>query len=334
MSNSVAIFKALGDNTRLNIINTLLETPMYVELLSLRLDLTPSTISFHLKKLEEIGLVESTKEQYYVLYSVNTDFLNSTLLSLVQQKKLETAEHEEREQNYRQSLIDSFFIDGKLTSIPVQYMKRFIILEHIASSFEDNKKYTEKEVNLILADFFDDFIKLRKTLLTEGQLYCYDRLYSKTNTKNNLCDNFDKVLENASITHVPLAVSDFFTNGERAIYEIPHSNCSFEYPGKSKKESTNRIIITNKGKAIFIKDCKSNPLAQNFISKYLYAIDKKGLSFSSDGDVYSCSIPKLKTLHQSTSVPVFLTDVEISIPKADFEALQNTLEEKLFTIEK
>lgn len=58
---NIKIFKALADKSRLMIINNLLEGPMYVELLAERLGISPSTVSFHLKKLEEVKLVRSKK---------------------------------------------------------------------------------------------------------------------------------------------------------------------------------------------------------------------------------------------------------------------------------
>ena len=64
MYDALPIFKCLSDATRLEIIRALADGPKYVELLSERLQRSPSTISFHLKKLEEIGLAEAHKEQY------------------------------------------------------------------------------------------------------------------------------------------------------------------------------------------------------------------------------------------------------------------------------
>ena len=43
--------------------------------------------------------------------------------------------------------------------------KKQIILEKIVEAFEKDKEYTEKEVNLIIADFHDDFCTIRKDLV-------------------------------------------------------------------------------------------------------------------------------------------------------------------------
>lgn len=57
----IKIFKCLSDSSRLNIINSLMIEPMYVELLAERLNLSTSTVSFHLKKLMEADIVSSKK---------------------------------------------------------------------------------------------------------------------------------------------------------------------------------------------------------------------------------------------------------------------------------
>ena len=80
---TIQLFKCLSDATRLEMLRALSQGPKYVELLSERLQRSPSTISFHLKKLEEAGLVETRKEQYYVVASLKEDVLKQSLLSLV-----------------------------------------------------------------------------------------------------------------------------------------------------------------------------------------------------------------------------------------------------------
>ena len=61
---SLAIIKALADASRLAIVGSLVERPQYVEEIAQRHALAPSTVSFHLKKLEKAGLVRSRQEQY------------------------------------------------------------------------------------------------------------------------------------------------------------------------------------------------------------------------------------------------------------------------------
>lgn len=161
----IKIFKCLADNSRLKIINSLIENSMYVELLAERLNLSSSTVSFHLKKLEDIDLVYSEKEQYYVVYHLNKAMLNLTLSDLIKVDEPEKEIQNEREDQYRENVISAFFEYGKLKSIPVQQKKRKIVLEEIAKKFEFGKIYTEKEVNIIIADFNDDFCTIRREMV-------------------------------------------------------------------------------------------------------------------------------------------------------------------------
>lgn len=162
---AIKIFKCLADKSRLLIINNLMDGPMYVELLAERLNLASSTISFHLKKLEEVKLVYSVKEQYYVVYHLNDSILSLTLNDLIKLEKPEKSIQMQREEQYKKDVIGSFFEYGKLKSIPVQQKKRKIVLEEIAKKFELGKVYPEKEVNLIIADFNDDFCTIRREMV-------------------------------------------------------------------------------------------------------------------------------------------------------------------------
>ena len=161
----VRLFKVLGDKSRIKIINSLIKEPMYVELISERLGLNPSTVSFHLKKLEHIGLVRSEKEQYYVMYYLDKQKLDFNLLKEITETATPTKTEEQREELYRRKIIDNFFVDGKLQSIPVQRKKRNVILEKIAEDFEVGKPYTEKEVNIKIMQYHDDFCTIRREFI-------------------------------------------------------------------------------------------------------------------------------------------------------------------------
>lgn len=163
--NSLEIFKCLSDNSRLRIINDLMIEPMYVELLSERLGLSTSTISFHLRKLVDAGIVSCKKEQYYTIYSLNEDIFEMNLKDLIKDNRKEEEVSNQREEQYRQRVIESFFKYNKLKSLPVQKKKKQIVLEKIVESFEWDRVYTEKEINLIIADFHDDFCTIRRDLI-------------------------------------------------------------------------------------------------------------------------------------------------------------------------
>ena len=163
----VRLFKLLGDKSRLKIVAMLMEKPMYVELISDRLGINPSTVSFHLKKLEHIGLVRSEKDQYYQMYHIDISKLDFNVSDEIMRVASANKTEQQREDNYKQKIIDNFFIDGKLKSIPVQRKKKKVILEVLANDFLIGKEYTEKEVNVMIAQHHEDFCTLRREFIME-----------------------------------------------------------------------------------------------------------------------------------------------------------------------
>ena len=168
--NALKIFKSLSDMSRLRIVQSLTRGDMYTELLAERLKLTPSTVSFHMKKLEEAGLVISHKEQYYTVYSLNRKLLETTLFEVAASEPEQIDEQQKREEEYRRKVMDAFFEYGRLRSIPVQRKKKLICYEVIAEQFVPGKVYSEKELNEIISRFHEDYCTIRRDMIGEGIL--------------------------------------------------------------------------------------------------------------------------------------------------------------------
>lgn len=166
-ADAIKLFKCLSDKSRLQILKSLTIEDMDVERLAGRLSLTPATISFHLKKLADAGAVRSYKKQYYTMYSLCKDVFMTRIIDIINETSHEAAIHDQRDAEYRKRVIESFFEYGKLKSIPVQRKKERIILEEIAKAFEYGRIYTEREVNIIIADFHDDFCTIRRDMIGE-----------------------------------------------------------------------------------------------------------------------------------------------------------------------
>lgn len=162
---AINLFKCLADKSRLQILKSLSVEDMYVERLAERLGLTASTISFHLKKLSDAGAVTAYKNQYYMMYSLNKEIFQTNILEILQQESDEAQKQAQRDAEYRQRVIDAFFEYGKLKSIPAQLKKERIVLEVIAEAFDFDRIYSEKEVNIIIADFHDDFCTIRRDMI-------------------------------------------------------------------------------------------------------------------------------------------------------------------------
>ena len=167
---AIRLFKCLADKSRLQILKSLAMEDMYVERLAERLGISAPTVSFHLKKLADAGAVTSYKSQYYMMYSLNKDIFETSMLEIIREKSDEAEIQAQRDAEYRKKVIDAFFEYGKLKSIPSQRKKERIVLEVIADAFEYDRVYTEREVNVIIADFFDDFCTIRRDMVAENLL--------------------------------------------------------------------------------------------------------------------------------------------------------------------
>ena len=176
---ALELFKGLADRSRLQILKSLLEEDMYVERLAQRLELTPATVSFHLKKLMDAGAVSSRREQYYTMYSINKEVFQCRILDILGEKSSDAQRQQEREARYRQRVLDSFFEYGRLKSIPAQRKKERICLEEIAKELELGRPYSERELNQVLLRFHQDYCTLRRDMISEGILRREEGLYTR-----------------------------------------------------------------------------------------------------------------------------------------------------------
>lgn len=160
---TVAVFKALGDESRLAIVRMLLEGESYVELIASRLSLTSATVSHHLKKLEAAGLVECHRTQFYMIYSVKRELLAPPLIDLIG-----TLPAQDDDTKYRESVIAAFFEYGKLKSLPAQRKKREVVLSHILEPLEKGRVYTEQEMNEHILRYNDDYCTIRREMIAFG----------------------------------------------------------------------------------------------------------------------------------------------------------------------
>ena len=68
-------FQALSDATRLRLVGLLAREPSTVEQLAANVGLTPSTVSHHLKRLGDMGLVAARVEGHYHVYALQAERL-------------------------------------------------------------------------------------------------------------------------------------------------------------------------------------------------------------------------------------------------------------------
>ncbi len=177
----VTFFKALAESSRLKIVGLLAQRPYSVEELAALLDLKPSTISHHLSKLAEVGLVSARAEGYYSVYQLNEAALRETTRSLFSSEQMSAAAQAVDLDAYDRKVLADFTLpDGRLKEIPAQRKKLEVILRHVAEVFEPGRKYPEKRVNDMLSRFHADTATLRRELVGSGLMQRQSGEYWKT----------------------------------------------------------------------------------------------------------------------------------------------------------
>ncbi|HAF49125.1 MAG TPA: ArsR family transcriptional regulator [Anaerolineaceae bacterium] len=167
----LAFFKALSDATRLRLIGLLAQKESSVEELAAMLDVSPSTVSHHLSKLSEIGLVSARAEGYYNIYSLNTGVLQDMSQRMLSKDTLpDVARDLDREAYDRKVLKDYLAENGRIAQLPTNRRKLDVILRYLVEQFDFDRQYTEKEVNEIIGAFNEDISGLRRDLISVGFL--------------------------------------------------------------------------------------------------------------------------------------------------------------------
>jgi len=165
----VTFFKALSDGSRLKIIGLLAQQPYSVEELAALLDLKASTVSHHLAKLAQVGLVSAKTESYYNVYQLDEKALETKSRSIFSQENLAASVEDVDADAYDNKVIKDFVHkDGSLKAIPAQRKKLEAILRYVVKAFDVNKRYSEKKVNEILSSYHEDTASLRRELVGYG----------------------------------------------------------------------------------------------------------------------------------------------------------------------
>jgi hypothetical protein len=114
-------------------------------------------------RLAEAGLVIQEQGSLYVLGAA---FQRAARTAL---HRPPSAEHADQPAE-RRKVLDTFVVDGRLTSIPMQQAKRLVVLDWLAQEFEPGVRYSEAMVNLILGKRHPDTAMLRRHLVDHDLL--------------------------------------------------------------------------------------------------------------------------------------------------------------------
>jgi biotin operon repressor len=169
-------FKALADETRLKMVALLASKSRSGEQLAELLSIKRPTVSHHLSKLADAGLVTSISEGHKKFYTLRLDAVRATAQQLqARDPGLRLPEGAVTSKFYpnrivydeydRKVLKDFFHSDGSLRQLPMQRRKFLAVLRHIVQDIEPGREYTEKQINALLKRRHPDTASLRRGMV-------------------------------------------------------------------------------------------------------------------------------------------------------------------------
>ncbi|PLS03747.1 DUF2087 domain-containing protein [Neobacillus cucumis] len=175
----VEFHKALGDLTRIRIIALLQQGPLHGQAIAGKLGLKPPTITHHIAKLREVGLIKEKRDKNTIYFSLNAKILESSAKAILTvgtggEARMEMSVTAEE----RTAIINNFFTkDGKLKNYPAQRKKKLVVLEYMAKGLEFGRVYQEREINGYLKQFHEDYATLRRELIMCQYMYRENNQY-------------------------------------------------------------------------------------------------------------------------------------------------------------
>lgn len=166
----VEFFKVLADEKRLQVVGLLADSEYSVEELAAILDLSPATVSHHLRRLMDVGLVQARADQHYHIYTLNSEALHRRAQEILSEGRLQSAAEDLDLEAYDRKVLRDYIRDGQLWQWPGQWKKRQVIHRYLVQKFEHGRRYPEREVNQIIGEVHEDFATLRRELVDTGLL--------------------------------------------------------------------------------------------------------------------------------------------------------------------
>lgn len=180
--NAKSVIKAVSDDKRLEILSLLLNGDKCVEEIARQLNISVSTASFHLKKLTEVGLLASKKEQYYRVYHLNRQLLDFTLLDFIGVCfNGSNSDVSGDSVDIYQAEADEYYSCGQLKGLPTKVRVKRVVLKRIAKDLK-RKTYTKRQLYLELSAITDDFKKVADLLISEGLISVKGDKYAVSKT--------------------------------------------------------------------------------------------------------------------------------------------------------
>lgn len=175
----ISIFKAIADESRLQILAHLSSGPASVTDLAELTRLKPPTVSHHLSVLSDAGLVRFERRGTTRIYSFVPSGLDEARRSLSDDGGLSAFSDDDTLETWEKKVLSVFVHGETITQIPASEKKRMVLVRWIATKFEPDRDYPEKEVNEIIKQHHVDSAYFRRAMVDNGIMTRAKGIYRK-----------------------------------------------------------------------------------------------------------------------------------------------------------
>ncbi|KGP92162.1 ArsR family transcriptional regulator [Pontibacillus chungwhensis BH030062] len=175
----VNFHKVVGDPTRIRIISLLKLGPLHGQAIANKLGLKPPTITHHVAKLKQIGIVYQRRDKNTIYFYLDQKKLKASANAILQIGEVTNVRPEMNiEDKDKLSVVKNFFdTDGSLKQIPSQRKKKLVVLAYLVRGIETGKVYEEKEINEYIKQFHEDYATIRREWVMNHFMYRENNKY-------------------------------------------------------------------------------------------------------------------------------------------------------------
>ena len=165
IATAVEYLKLLANETRLKLLGILAGRDRSVGELAEIVGLKEPTISHHLAKLHDAGLVQMRADGNTHFYRLSGDTLQLLSRELFTPERMVALGAHDAADAWDRKVLGTFLDGERLTKIPDVRKKRDVILAWLAERFEHGRRYPEREVNEVIGRHHPDYATLRRELI-------------------------------------------------------------------------------------------------------------------------------------------------------------------------
>ncbi|MCL6443447.1 MAG: metalloregulator ArsR/SmtB family transcription factor [Alicyclobacillus sp.] len=179
----VEYHKALADPTRIRILFLLKNGPLHGQALAGKLGVSAPTITHHMTKLRNAGVVKERRDKNTIYFELNHSIFKQNAEAVLKaffgtsttDKERITVDQQER---FRNSVLNTFFtLDGRLKQIPAQRKRKLVVFEHLLRDLKPGQKYSEKEISDYIRQFHEDYCTIRREFIINNYMYRENNMY-------------------------------------------------------------------------------------------------------------------------------------------------------------